>query len=80
MKYLLILILGLTSCTKVYNDLYTVERYPIEWDEEIVIPSEHEHFLVDNSNKCVYFESDTVCWHHYDTIVVRKFESRMRIK
>lgn len=81
MKYFIPLILiTLTSCTKVYQEIYTIERYPVEWEEEIVLKGEHEHYLIDNDNKCIYYENDTICWYHYDTIVVKRFEGRTRIK
>jgi hypothetical protein len=81
MKYFIPLILiALTSCTKIYQEVYTIEKYPIEWEEEIVISGEHEHYYVDDNPKCLYYETDTFCWHHYDTIVVRKFEGRTRVK
>lgn len=78
---LLILTLFLTSCTKVYQEIWVIERYPVEWEEEIVIEGDHQHFEDDDCKwKCLYYERDTFCWNHYDTIIVRKFEKRIRIK
>jgi heterodisulfide reductase subunit C len=34
---ILIITLLLTSCTKVYQEIWAIERYPIEWEEEIVM-------------------------------------------
>jgi len=80
MKYFIPLILILTSCTKVYQDVYSIKKFPIEWEEEIVIYGEHTHFIIDDAPICLYYETDTFCWYHYDTIVVRKFEESIRIK
>jgi hypothetical protein len=69
---LLLLFLSITlfSC-KVYKETYVLEKYPIEWYDEIVIPSEHFHYKDDSSRwKCFYYEPDTVCWHYVDTIQV----------
>ena len=77
---LLFALLSLTSCTKIYQEVYLVERYPMEWEEEIIISAEHQHLIVDNEPKCIYWEADTICWHHRDTAVVMKLESRTRIK
>lgn len=71
-KILSILLLStlLFSC-KVYKETYVLQQYPVDWYEEIVIPGDHLH-IVDNQNqwKCLYYEPDTICWHHTDTINV----------
>jgi hypothetical protein len=81
MKYLLILSLFLVSCTKVYKEIWTVEKYPVQWEEEIIVEGDHMHYE-DEACKwnCLYFEKDTVCWQHYDTLVVRTYEKTERIK
>jgi hypothetical protein len=77
-----ILAVLLSSCTKVYKEVWSVERVPNQWDEEIVIPGEHIHYEDDVTCqwKCCYWEQDTFCWTHYDTITVIKFERIERIK
>lgn len=78
---ILILALLLTSCTKIYQEVWVIEKYPLEWDEEIVIEEEHLHFEDDDCKwRCLYYEKDTICWHHYDTIVVRSLEKKERVK
>ena len=79
---LLSLLLTLFSCTKIYKEIYFVEKYPIEWDEEIVIPSEHFHYEDDITCewKCFYMEKDTFCYHIYDTIPVIRYVKTERIK
>lgn len=77
----LILALFLSSCTKIYKEVWTVERIPIECEEEIVIPSDHLHYQDSCQEwKCIYYEVDTFCWHHYDTLEVVKYEKVIRIK
>ena len=77
----LILAVILSSCTKVYKEIWTVEKYPTEWEEEIVIPGDHLHYKDTCQDwTCVYWETDTFCWHHYDTLEVRKLEKTIRIK
>jgi hypothetical protein len=80
MKYFIPFILLLTSCTKVYHEIYTIEKYPIEWEEDIIIKGEHEHYFFDNKPSCLSYDTDTISWHYYDTIVVRKFEGIKRVK
>lgn len=81
MKYILPILLLLTSCTKVYHEVYSIEKYPIEWDEEIVFNCEHQHYTFDDGvYKCLYIEPDTIIWRHFDTIVVRKYEGLIRVK
>jgi hypothetical protein len=78
---ILIITLLLTSCTKVYQEIWAIERYPIEWEEEIVIDGDHFHFEDDDCKwKCFYYERDTFCWNHHDTIIVRKLEKTIRVK
>lgn len=80
-KLFFISLLLLSSCTKVYQEVWVVERYPIEWEEDIIIKSDHQHYKSEDGEwECLYFDNDTVCWHHYDTIVVRTLEKRERIK
>ena len=75
------MLLFLTSCTKVYKEIWTVEKVPTEWDEEIFIPGDHIHYKdTCDGWKCAYWEEDTFCWHHYDTLVIVKFEKREKIK
>jgi hypothetical protein len=71
----------LLSCTKIYVETYTIERYPVEWTEDLVVDGHHQHFeQEDCSWTCVYIEKDTLCWTHYDTIVVNTFQKIERIK
>lgn len=78
---ILTLALLLTSCTRVYQEVWVVENYPIEWDEEIIVEGDHQHFEDDDCEwRCLYYERDTICWHHYDTISVKVLEKRERIK
>lgn len=78
---LLILAVALTSCTRVYKEIWTEKSYPLQWEEEIVIEGDHFHYE-DEACKwnCVYYERDTFCWQHYDTIVVRTLERTERVK
>ncbi len=73
MKNIILIILlttTLISC-KVYKETYVLEKYPVEWYDEVVIPAEHFHYQDDSIGwKCIYYESDTICWHHLDTIQV----------
>ncbi len=72
----------LSSCTKIYREVYTLEKYPVEWDEEIILPGEHLHYE-DNITcewKCMYFEVDTFCYHIYDTIPIYKYVKTYRVK
>jgi hypothetical protein len=79
--FILLSILLLSSCTKIYHEIWVIEKYPIEWEEEITIEGEHLHFEDDSCNwKCLYYDTDTFCWQHYDTIVVKTFEKKIRIK
>lgn len=71
MKHILTLILfcSILSSCKVYKETYILKQYPIEWYEELVIQGEHLHIQdCDNEWKCLYYETDTICWHHTDTI------------
>ena len=72
MKSILFLLLTslLFSCSTVYKETYVLERYPVEWDEEIIIPSDHCHYQDYHTCEwvCLYYPSDTVCWHQKDTI------------
>lgn len=80
-NFIILAAILLTSCSKVYKEVWTVERVPCHWEEEIVIPGDHFHYK-DTLNKwcCVYWEPDTFCWQHYDTMVVIKHEKTIRIK
>lgn len=81
MKYIFYLLLFLTSCTKVYKEVWTVEKYPVEWDEEVIVDGDHLHYKDESSKwSCLYLEKDTVCWHVYDTIEVRTLEKIERIR
>lgn len=79
---LLISILSLTlfSC-KVYKETYVLHEYPVDWYEELVIPGDHVH-LKDGQDqwKCVYYETDTVCWHFTDTIRVYTLLKTEKVK
>lgn len=79
---LLSILLTLFGCTKVYREVYHVEKYPIEWDEEIILPSEHFHYedYITCEWKCLYLEVDTFCYHVYDTIPIYKHVSTIRVK
>jgi len=67
---LIFLSVTLFSC-KVYKETYVLEKYPVEWYDEIVIPGDHFHYQDDSIGwKCCYYEPDTICWHYRDTIKV----------
>ena len=83
MKKILFIIslISLSSCTKVYKEIWTVERVPIQWEEEIIIPGDHMHYMDSCQEwKCLYRETDTFCWQHYDTLVVKQFDKMIRLK
>lgn len=81
MKYIFFLSISiLFSCTKVYREVWTIERFPNQWEEEIIINGSHDHYKECDNWKCSYYEADTICWQHYDTIIVRTLEKRERIK
>ncbi len=84
MKNLLvfIFIVVLSSCSTVYKETYVLEKYPVEWYEEIITPSEHFHYedYYTCEWNCCYIESDTICWHQKDTIEVLNLVKVEKIK
>ena len=78
--FILSSLLTLSSCS-VYQEVWVVEKYPIEWEEDVIIKSDHQHYKAEDGEwECLYFDNDTVCWHHYDTIVVKRLEKRERVR
>ena len=80
--FLIFTTLLLFSCSPIiYKETWVVEKTPVSWEEEFIIPGDHFHFEDDNCNwKCYYSESDTVCLYIEDTIEVRRLESVIKIK
>lgn len=69
------------SCTG-YREIWEVERYAVEWEEEITLPADHWHYRYDNPDsswKCAYFPADTFCWVHRDTLVMRRYMGTEKI-
>lgn len=65
---LILLTITLFSC-KVYKETYVLHQYPVDWYDEIIIPGDHLHIKNKNNDwECLYYETDTVCWHYIDTI------------
>lgn len=71
----------LTSCTRYYKEVWYVEKYPVEWHEEVVIPQQHFHYKdSDDSWRCFYDYGDTVCLTIRDTIELQTLHEFKRIK
>jgi hypothetical protein len=82
-KLFFLLLILLSSCAKtIYKETWIVKEYPIEWEEEIVTPTEHFHYedYITCEWKCCYIESDTICWYQKDTIEVLKLVKVEKIK
>jgi hypothetical protein len=80
--FYLLLTLFLTGCSVTIKETYVLKKYPVEWEEEIVTPTEHFHYedYITCEWKCCYIESDTICWHQKDTIEVLKLVKVEKIK
>jgi hypothetical protein len=72
--FIIALALTLTACVT-QKEVWEVERYPMEWEEEILLSADHFHIKDmerDSTWRCYEFQADTFCWVHRDTIVVKR--------
>lgn len=80
MKYFLIIIgFIIFGCSKTYIDVYSVKRYPMNWDDTIVYKEDHWHFCdKDNMWQCVELDADTIYLNCEDTMIVKELLFRYK--
>lgn len=74
-KLFLFFLLGLTSCKTCYQEVWCVEKYPMEWSDTIIKPKDHWHFKDQNNEwTCVDIDEDTIYLNVQDTMYIEKLD------
>jgi hypothetical protein len=83
MKYFIpfTFLLLLFSCQKTIVEVYTVEKYPMDYTDTIISKPTHWHYRDINNNwNCMEIEQDTFVLQIKDTMYVRTLECVYRKK
>ena len=73
--FIILSLLFFTSCKTCYEEVWCVDKYPMEWSDTIVYQEDHWHFK-DQKNEwvCIELEPDTVYLEVRDTMYVEKLD------
>jgi hypothetical protein len=81
MKILLFIIsLILVSCSTTYREVWIVDRYPVKYQDTIVITYEHLHYCDKSEWHCFEFENDTNVVMGVDTLDLMILQNKYKIK
>jgi gentisate 1,2-dioxygenase len=73
--YLFIFIFTLTSCRTCYEEVWCMEKYPMEWNDVIIKPEDHWHFKGKNNEwSCIELEADTIYLEVQDTMYIERLD------
>lgn len=73
--FIIFSLLGLTSCRTCYEEVWCVEKYPMEWSDTIIHQKDHWHFKDQNNQwTCVDIDADTTYLEVKDTLYIEKLD------